>query len=591
MKNTSIKVIFVLCIGLSAKAQNIGIGTPTPHASAQLDITAANKGLLIPRMALANRPASPATGLLIYQTNSTPGFYYYDGSSWVALKTTEFSLPYTGSTASNNAFNITSTSGNAIVGISSAASGGWYGGQFTSSSTSGSGVYGAATAASGTTYGGQFVSLSTTGVGIYGEATASTGVNHGGVFKSASTEGYGVKGEATAVTGNTRGGLFNSYSANGVGVYAQNLSLTGSAIGMIGETYSTEGIGVAGSAISTSGNTRGVFGTNYSSDGVGVAGYAFATTGLNYGVSGGSASIQGVGVLGSGTSVTGANTGIAGQSNSPDGVGGSFYNNSSNNALALKTGQGQVQFDALSGSGNRMVVANPSGKLSTQSIPGSQWTTNGNNIYNANSGRVGIGISNPAANLQVNDATEGSTEGNILITNQLSGTSLSDGLRLRMNFLVASIQNNENGDMFFQTNQGATGEYGSPAIWIKPSGAIGIGTSTPGAKLEILGSGSNQAALNINDGFLKVSGTNKTAFTVTGTVANSATYFLYPGYANQSVSDILIVTHNYNPLGGGGTYHTATVGVYWDGTQWSIYSEDQATPMLGKSFNVLVIKQ
>ena len=588
MKNTSIKVIFVLCIGLSAKAQNIGIGTPTPHASAQLDITAANKGLLIPRMALANRPASPATGLLIYQTNSTPGFYYYDGSSWVALKTTEFSLPYTGSTSSNNAFNITSTSGNAIVGISSAASGGWYGGQFTSSSTSGSGVFGAATAASGITYGGEFVSLSTTGVGIYGEATASTGVNHGGVFKSASTEGYGVKGEATAITGATRGGLFNSYSANGVGVYAQNLSLTGSAIAIIGETYSTEGIGVAGSAISSSGNTRGVFGTNYSSDGVGVAGYAFATTGLNYGVSGGSASIQGVGVLGSGTSVTGANTGIAGQSNSPDGVGGSFYNNSSNNALALKTGQGQVQFDALAGSGNRMVMTNSTGRLIAQPV---QWITNGNKMYNANNGFVGIGISNPAVNLQVNDATEGSTEGNILITNQLSGTSIFDGLRLRMNFLVASIQNNENGDMFFQTNQGVTGIYGSPAIWIKPSGAIGIGTPTPGAKLEILGSGTNQPALNINDGFMKVSGANKTAFTVTGTVANSATYFLYPGYANQAASDILIVTHNYNPSGVGGSYHNVPVGVYWDNTQWTIYSEDTATPMLGKSFNVLVIKQ
>ena len=26
--------------------------------------------------------ATPAIGLLIYQTNSTPGFYYYDGTAW-----------------------------------------------------------------------------------------------------------------------------------------------------------------------------------------------------------------------------------------------------------------------------------------------------------------------------------------------------------------------------------------------------------------------------------------------------------------------------------------------------------------------------
>src|SRR5678810_43422 len=38
-------------------------------------------------MTLTQRNAivRPATGLLIYQTNSTPGFYYYNGSAWTAL--------------------------------------------------------------------------------------------------------------------------------------------------------------------------------------------------------------------------------------------------------------------------------------------------------------------------------------------------------------------------------------------------------------------------------------------------------------------------------------------------------------------------
>jgi hypothetical protein len=538
MKNAAIKVIFVLFIGLSAKAQNIGIGTNSPHASAQLDITAANKGLLIPRMALANRPASPATGLLIYQTNSTPGFYYYNGSSWVMLN---FQLPYTGSTSANNALNITSTEGNAIVGASTAASGVWYGGQFSSSSS----------------------------------------------------EGYGVSGVVTHTTGNTRGGLFTSYSGLGVGAYGQNLSLTGSAIGIQGETYSTEGMGVVGSALAATGNTRAVFGANYSSDGVGVAGYAFATTGLNFGVSGGTNSTQGVGVQGSGTSLTGANTGVYGQTNSPDGVGGNFYNNASINGLALKTGQGQVQFDALAGAGNRMVVANASGKLSTQSIPGSQWTTSGNNIYNANSGFVGVGTNTPGHSLHVHHNGEGAIyDASIQLTNSWSGNAANDGLRIRIfNESTVSIFNRENGDISIGTNSGATGAYGTPAIYIKPSGAIGIGTSTPGAKLEILGSGSNQPALNINDGFLKVSGANKTAFTVTGTAGNTLGYELNLNYANQAATDIVIVTHNFNPGGVGGSYHNIPVGVYWTGTVWAIYSEDQATPMLGKSFNVLVIKQ
>lgn len=66
-------------------AQNIGLGTTTPHASAQLDISATNRGLLIPRVTQANRPPNPATGLLIYQTDNTPGFYFYNGTAWQML--------------------------------------------------------------------------------------------------------------------------------------------------------------------------------------------------------------------------------------------------------------------------------------------------------------------------------------------------------------------------------------------------------------------------------------------------------------------------------------------------------------------------
>ena len=83
------KKIFA-CIGIGLAAHcaqaQVGIGTPTPNSSAQLEISAANKGLLIPRMAMASRPASPATGLLIYQTDNTPGFYYYDGTAWKMLE-------------------------------------------------------------------------------------------------------------------------------------------------------------------------------------------------------------------------------------------------------------------------------------------------------------------------------------------------------------------------------------------------------------------------------------------------------------------------------------------------------------------------
>src|SRR6266480_3335843 len=65
---------------------SVGIGTTTPNASSILEVKSTTKGVLIPRMTKTQRDAiaSPAQGLLIYQTNSTPGLYYYDGG-WSAV--------------------------------------------------------------------------------------------------------------------------------------------------------------------------------------------------------------------------------------------------------------------------------------------------------------------------------------------------------------------------------------------------------------------------------------------------------------------------------------------------------------------------
>jgi len=70
-------------------AQSVGINSTgnAPAASAMLDVSSTTSGVLVPRMALSQRDniASPAIGLLIYQTDNTPGFYYYSGSAWNAV--------------------------------------------------------------------------------------------------------------------------------------------------------------------------------------------------------------------------------------------------------------------------------------------------------------------------------------------------------------------------------------------------------------------------------------------------------------------------------------------------------------------------
>lgn len=79
-------------------AQNIGInGTgAAANNSALLDVSATDKGMLIPRVALTGTNdvttvAGPAVSLLIYNTATAatvnPGYYYWNGTQWVALAT------------------------------------------------------------------------------------------------------------------------------------------------------------------------------------------------------------------------------------------------------------------------------------------------------------------------------------------------------------------------------------------------------------------------------------------------------------------------------------------------------------------------
>ncbi|MFZ4520569.1 MAG: PKD-like domain-containing protein [Bacteroidales bacterium] len=83
-------VLILSCITFELVAQ-VGINNNNlnPAASAMLDISSTNKGLLIPRMSSESRNMipSPATGLLIYNT-TTNLFNYFNGSFWFEIETT-----------------------------------------------------------------------------------------------------------------------------------------------------------------------------------------------------------------------------------------------------------------------------------------------------------------------------------------------------------------------------------------------------------------------------------------------------------------------------------------------------------------------
>jgi hypothetical protein len=81
------KKIFILFFAvlsfLNGFSQAIGIGTTNPNASAKLDITSDNSGVLVPRMTSAerNRIANPAKGLLVFDS-TTNNFWFYSGIAW-----------------------------------------------------------------------------------------------------------------------------------------------------------------------------------------------------------------------------------------------------------------------------------------------------------------------------------------------------------------------------------------------------------------------------------------------------------------------------------------------------------------------------
>ncbi|MBK9359286.1 MAG: hypothetical protein IPN08_18255 [Bacteroidales bacterium] len=78
-------IVFLSMLFLAAVSNaQVAVNTDgtLPDNSAMLDVKSTSQGLLAPRMTLAQRNAiaSPATGLMIYQTDNLPGFYYNSGN-------------------------------------------------------------------------------------------------------------------------------------------------------------------------------------------------------------------------------------------------------------------------------------------------------------------------------------------------------------------------------------------------------------------------------------------------------------------------------------------------------------------------------
>jgi len=96
------KKIYLIVLSLFATASFAQVkvgGTPTVNPNAMLEVEAANKGMLLPRLALEETTdAAPLSahvaGMTVYNTATAndvvPGFYYNDGTKWQQMVTTDY---------------------------------------------------------------------------------------------------------------------------------------------------------------------------------------------------------------------------------------------------------------------------------------------------------------------------------------------------------------------------------------------------------------------------------------------------------------------------------------------------------------------
>lgn len=242
--------------GLSVQAQ-IGIGTNTPAASSRLEVSAANRGFLPPRVNLKGTDdatqtpptiASPATGLTVYNlatagsgaTAVSPGLYFYDGVKWQRVlnqapdATIEFNTanPNTGSPtftpntpASRDVIYVSSVdasqwtyNGTAYVTFTPPASTAW----FSQNST---------TADAGSNKTGGIYRTGNVGIGT-GSFTPTTKLDI-----RAATSGTGFR----LVDGSQGANKVLQSDANGYASWATNTAITPAVIGTLGNGFASIG--------------------------------------------------------------------------------------------------------------------------------------------------------------------------------------------------------------------------------------------------------------------------------------------------------------------------------------------------------------
>ncbi len=358
---------FIFLVATTSLAQ-VGIGTTNPDASSALDIQSTSAGILVPRMTQAQRDAigSPADGLLIYQTDNSPGFYYYNGA-WTALATSGGSGEF--QSVSGLVQNTTNIGSDDFVFGDTDLNGG--GAKFFLDT--GKGAFRAGIAG-GSEWNDANVGSESIALGSLVTASAANSAAFG-----FSAEATGAN--ATAFTGGIASGdnsvayLFATASGESSFAWSGNASGQG-AISLGGDASGASSMALMGGEVTSAGTNGFSFGS-----GASTAGTSAISMGDNASASGTNATALGFGANASGGNAMAFTGGIASGDNS---VGFVFAN---------ATGQGSFAWSGnASGQGAISLGGNASG-ASSMALMGGAVTAAGTNGFSFGSGASTAGVS------------------------------------------------------------------------------------------------------------------------------------------------------------------------------------------------------
>jgi hypothetical protein len=493
-----LRCIFLILIALSLTTYGQNVGIGTSSPNALLDVSATNNGILVPRVAL--------TGT---------------GSASPLTSPATSTLVYNTATVSNVTPGFYYWNGSAWVRVIDNAS---LTGATTVSNTS------------------SVNTLSTTVNGVTG-----TGVNI-------------ITGHTLSMSGNTLtstvNGIAPAQSLSGLSLSGDVTgTLAGSTVGQI------QGKPVSATA-PTAGQVLEYVGSTWTptSPTLGTV-TSIATT----------APITGGTITGSGTiGISQANTSTNGYLSSADW--NTFNNKQGTISLTTTGSSGAATFSSntlnipnytLAGLGGQPTLTAGNGiTISSNTISANLWTASSTNIYNANSGNVGIGTASPLALLSIGAGSL--SDANLPVQMSTGGTGTQAWYAVNKNGAYGLLMGYSNGALGTQAiiRQVTTDPLAFyvnntlQAVTILSSGYVGIGTATPTALLDVTGAVAADTKLHLlntstgNSGLeLRASGAASQQYI---DFANSSTSNVgsgTPDYTNRIISNSGSLTFNTSGLG------------------------------------------